>query len=84
MPRLPGNIHIGNSRTGLPRLGRKTFIQGFVKEVEIRGDDAKLTYTLPILPKGIVEETESVLGIVNHGGRYKTRTCDPLRVKQVL
>ena len=47
---------------------RKAFIRGFVKEVRIAGDEAKLTYTLPMLPRGLREETESVLAIVQHGG----------------
>ncbi len=51
---------------------RKAFIRGFVKEVRITGDEAKLTYTLPMLPRGLSEETESVLAIVHSGGRYWT------------
>ncbi len=51
---------------------RKAFIRGFIKEVNITGDEAKLTYTLPMLPRGLREETESVLAIVHRGGRYWT------------
>ena len=43
-----------------------------MKEVRITGDEAKLTYTLPMLPRGLYEETESVLAIVYSGGRYLT------------
>ncbi|MBI4245504.1 MAG: hypothetical protein HY606_15555 [Planctomycetes bacterium] len=49
---------------------RKAFIRSFVKEVSIAGDEAKLTYTLPLLPRGLREETESVLAILHRGGRY--------------
>lgn len=48
---------------------RKAFIRSFVKEGSIAGDEAKLTYTLPLLPRGLREETESVLAILHRGGR---------------
>ena len=63
---------------------RKAFIHGFVKEVRITGDEARLTYTLPMLPRGAREETESVLAIVHNGGRYWTRTSGLCDVNAVL
>ena len=65
-------------------LERKAFIRSFVKEVKVTNNDVLLTYTLPILPGKVTEEKIPVLSIVHYGGRYRTRTCDPLRVKQVL
>ncbi|OGO07295.1 MAG: hypothetical protein A2Y92_04645 [Chloroflexi bacterium RBG_13_57_8] len=32
---------------------RKAFIRSFAKEVRIEGDKAKLTYTLPLQPRGM-------------------------------
>jgi site-specific DNA recombinase len=52
---------------------RKSLIRGFIKEINIRGNEAKMTYTLPMLPRGVAEETESVLAIVHYGGRRRTR-----------
>jgi site-specific DNA recombinase len=63
---------------------RKAFIRSFVKEIRIEGDEAKLTYILPMLPRGLREETESVLAIVNHGGPSWTRTTDPSLIRTVL
>jgi site-specific DNA recombinase len=48
---------------------RKTFIRSFVKEVKVTGDEALLTYTMPMLPRGVTEEKLPVLSIVHHGGR---------------
>jgi site-specific DNA recombinase len=48
---------------------RKTFIRSFVKEVKVTGDEVLLTYTIPMLPKGITEEKLPVLSIVHNGGR---------------
>jgi site-specific DNA recombinase len=51
---------------------RKTFIRSFVKEVKVTGDEALLTYTIPMLPRGVTEEKLPVLPIVHYGGRYWT------------
>ena len=59
------------SQNGLERgslAERKAFIRSFVKEVIIERDEAKLTYTLQMLPRGLREETEPVLAIVHNGG----------------
>ncbi len=47
---------------------RKSFIRSFVKEVKVTGDEVLLTYTIPMLPKGMTEETLPVLSIVHDGG----------------
>ena len=48
---------------------RKSFVRSFVKEVKVTGDEVLLTYTIPMLPKGITEEKLPVLSIVHDGGR---------------
>jgi site-specific DNA recombinase len=51
---------------------RKTFIRSFVKEVKVTGDEALLSYTIPMLPRGVTEEKLPVLSIVHHGGPWLT------------
>jgi DNA invertase Pin-like site-specific DNA recombinase/archaellum component FlaC len=48
---------------------RKAFIRSFIKEIRITGDDALMTYALPMLPGEVTEEKVPVLGIVHYGGR---------------
>ncbi len=48
---------------------RKAFIRSFVKEMKVTGDDALLTYTMPLSPEGISEERIGVLSAVQYGGR---------------
>jgi hypothetical protein len=59
---------------------RKSFVRSFVKEVKVTGDEVLLTYTIPMLPMGIIEEKLPVLSIVHDGGPYWTRTNEALRV----
>jgi len=47
---------------------RKSFVRSFVKEVKVTGNEALLTYTIPMLPRGIIEEKLPVLSIVHDGG----------------
>ena len=47
---------------------RKSFIRSFVKEVKVTGDEALLTYTMPLTPRGRHEDTLKVLSSVHHGG----------------
>ena len=47
----------------------KSFIRSFVKEVRVTGDDVLLTYTMPMPPKGLPEETLPVLSIGHYGGQ---------------
>ena len=51
---------------------KKSFVRNFIKEVKVTGDEVLLTYTMPMLSKGITEEKLSVLPIVHYGGRYCT------------
>jgi len=48
---------------------RRSFIRSFVKEIKVTGDEARLSYTLPMFPSGKAEELVPVLGIEQHGGR---------------
>jgi DNA invertase Pin-like site-specific DNA recombinase len=48
---------------------RKSFVRSFVKEVKVTGDEVLLTYTIPMLPRGMIEEKLPVLSIVHDGGR---------------
>ena len=48
---------------------RRAFIQSFVKEVKVTGDEVLLTYTMPLLPTGVSEEKVGVLSTVQYGGR---------------
>ena len=47
---------------------RKSFIRSFVKEVKVTGEEVLITYTLPMLPKGVLEEKLSVLPTGHVGG----------------
>ncbi len=51
---------------------KKSFVRSFVKEVKVTGDEVFLTYTIPMLPKGITEEKLPVLSIVHGGGEAGT------------
>ncbi len=52
-----------------PLIERKSFIKSFVKEIRVTGNEAVLTYTIPILPEKVTIEKEGVLPIVQYGGR---------------
>jgi site-specific DNA recombinase len=53
---------------------RKSFVRSFVKEVKVTGNEALLTYTIPMLPRGIIEEKLPVLSIVPLSGAGGIRT----------
>lgn len=63
---------------------KKSFVRSFVKEVKVTGDEILLTYTIPMLSKGITEEKLPVLPIVHYGGPLWTRTTDPSLIRTVL
>ena len=48
---------------------RKSFIRSFVKEVRVTGTEALMTYTIPMPPKQLSQETLAVPSIVYYGGR---------------
>ena len=51
-----------------PLTERESFVRNFVKEVKVTGDEVLITYTMPMLPKGMLEEKLSVLSIEHDGG----------------
>ena len=55
-----------------PLAERKSFIKSFVKEVKVTGTEVRLTYTVPMPPKGISQETVGVPPIVHYGGPFGT------------
>ena len=62
---------------------RKAFIRSFVKDIRVSGNDAVLIYSVPELPEKVSLEEAGVPRIVQHGGRYWTRTsdlCDDMQV----
>ena len=48
---------------------RRAFIRSFIKEVKVTGNEAVLTYTIPILPEKVTIDKEGVLPIVQYSGR---------------
>ena len=54
---------------------RKALIRNFVEGIEVEGDEATLTYTVPMPSDGAMSESASVLDFVKSGSPRKTRTC---------
>jgi site-specific DNA recombinase len=48
---------------------RRTFIKSFIKDIRVTGNEAVLTYTMPMLPEKVTIEKEGVLPTVQYGGR---------------
>ncbi len=61
-----------------PLTERRAFIRSFVKEVKVTGDEALLTYTMPLPPEGITNEKAGVLPTVQYGG-----PSDPIAQPQI-
>jgi len=55
---------------------RKSFIRSFVKEVRVTGAEVLMTYTIPMPPKQLSQETLLVPPIVHYGGPLWARTTD--------
>ena len=53
---------------------RKALIRNFVESVEVVGDEATLTYTVPMPSDGVTRESASVLDFVQSSPPEKTRT----------
>ena len=53
---------------------RKTLIRNFVESIEVVGDEAELTYTIPMPNDGVIRESASVLDFVQSGPPGETRT----------
>ena len=51
---------------------KKAFIRSFVQDIKVIGDEATLTYAMPL--NGLIEQKIGVLPIVHYGGRFKIRT----------
>ena len=51
---------------------RKALIRNFVEGIEITGDEAMLTYTIPMPSDGVTRESASVLDFVQSGPPYLT------------
>ena len=51
---------------------QRAFIRSFVKEVRVTGNEALLTYTMPLPPQNITRERAGVLNIVHYGGPWCT------------
>ena len=53
---------------------RKALIRNFVDGTEVSGDEAVLTYTIPMPNDGVMSESASVLDLVKSGPLDETRT----------
>ena len=53
---------------------RKALIRNFVEGIEVTGDEAVLTYTIPMPNDGVTSESASVLDFVKSGPLAKMRT----------
>ena len=53
---------------------RRALIRNFVEGIEITGDEAVLTYTIPMPNDGVTSESASVLDFVKSGPPVETRT----------
>ena len=68
------DLHQFIDNSDLPE--RKAFIESFVKEIKVAGNEGHIKYTFPISPDNHDEDGLGVLPIERYGGRYRTRTCD--------
>lgn len=55
-----------------PLSERRAFIRSFVEDIIVTKKEVQLSYTAPLLPKGLSEEKVEVLPTVRYGGRYWT------------
>lgn len=51
---------------------KRSFIQSFIREVKVLGDDVFLTYSVPMPPKGHTSEWVSVLATIQFSDPYRT------------
>ncbi len=65
---------------------KRAFVRGFVRQLTVKDCIATLEYTLPLASStlSLLEGKDGVLSFEQYGGQYRVRTCDPLRVKQML
>ncbi len=76
-----GDLH--DLLTNSPLSEKKALIRSFIKEVNVKDNQAFLTYTIPFPETGDSEEIE-VLSTVHYGGAGGTRTLDLLRAREAL
>ncbi len=62
-------VHLHNLLEESTLVERKSFIRSFVKEVRVAGAKALMTYTIPMPPKQLSQETLVVPPIVHYGGQ---------------
>ena len=55
---------------------RKSIIRSFVKDIRVVGEEAELTYTIPVPPKGETSEWAPVLAVIQGGDPDRIRTGD--------
>ena len=55
---------------------KKVLIRNFVEGIEVEGDEATLTYTVPMPSDGVTSESASVLDFVKSGSSDRDRTSD--------
>ena len=70
--------------TNSPLPEQRAFIRSFVKEVEVTGKEALLTYTIPLPPEWSLQETAAVLDTVHYGGPWWARTTDLSLIRTAL
>ena len=58
----------------------KALIRNFVEDIEVNGDEAVLTYTIPMPNDGVTSESASVLDFVKSGPPEGIRTVEPITV----
>ena len=69
---------------GSPLAEQKAFIRSFVKEVKVTGKEVLLTYTVPLPPEGLLQESAAVLDTVPLGGPTRTRTWNRAVMSRLL
>ena len=63
---------------------RKAFIRSFVRSIKVTGDNAKLSYMMPVPPEWLTEEKVRVLYYVRYGGAGGIRTLYLLNAIEAL
>ena len=79
--------YVDNLRSVLDRgtlQERKAFIRSFVRSIKVTGDDAKLSYMMPVPPEWLAEEKVRVLYSVRYGGAGGIRTPYLLTASQTF
>lgn len=47
----------------------RAFIKSYIKEIKVTGNEAILSYSMPMIPERIIVEKDGVLPIGHYGGR---------------